>query len=137
MQEWIERMNREFADATRRWEGDFEGMSVGPSSPDIDLVEHEEEFVVTVDLPGFSPEDVTAKVADQTLHVDAEWETAEEETEENVLRQERRHRSQSRRIRLPQPVETEEVTASMNNGVLTLTIPKAMPTSEGHQIEIS
>lgn len=137
MQEWIERMNREFADATRRWEGDFGGMPIGPSSPDVDLVEHEDEYVVAVDLPGFSADDVTARVTDQTLYVDAEWSSSAEESEENFIRRERHHRSQSRSIRLPQPVDADAVEATMNNGVLTLTVPKATPASEGRQIDIS
>jgi HSP20 family protein len=135
MQEWFERMNREFADATRQWEG-TEGLPMGRSSPDADLVEHDEEFVVTIDLPGFSPEDVTARVTDQTLFVDAEWSTEETDEEGEFVRRERQHRSQSRRIQLPQAVDTADVDATMKNGVLTLTIPKAIPDSEGQSIDI-
>lgn len=136
MQEWFERMNREFADATRQWEGDVQSLPIGQSVPDVDIVDHDDEFVVAVDLPGFSADDVTARVTDQTLFVDAEWSSTATEEEENFLRRERQHRSQSRRVRLPQPVRPDDVEATMKNGVITLTIPKAMADSEGETIDI-
>lgn len=134
MQEWFERMNREFADATRRWE-ETDALPVGQSSPDADLVEHDDAFVA-IDLPGFSPEDVTVRVTDRTLFVDAEWSTEVTEGEGDVVRRERQYRSQSRRIQLPQAIEADGVDATMQNGVLTLTIPKAIPDSEGQTIDI-
>jgi HSP20 family protein len=39
-------------------------------------------------------------------------------------------------VRLPDAVDTEGVSATMNNGVLTVTVPKAEPASTGHRIAV-
>jgi len=135
MQEWLDRLNREFADASRGLEGGFGGVP-GGQGPDVDVVDREEEFVVTVDLPGFAPEDVTARVADRTLSIDAEQTTESTADAERYLRRERQARSLSRRIRFPRPVEPDAVSATMNNGVLTITVPTAAPATEGTSIDI-
>lgn len=122
----FERMSRQYDEASRRWgsdgpfgwgEAEFEPMA-------IDLVERDDEFVVTVDLPGFEKDDVDLRVTDHTLRIEAEREEATEEGDERYLRRERRHESATRSIRLPEEVDTESVTARMNDGVLTVTLRK-------------
>jgi HSP20 family protein len=126
LERFFERMNRQFGDVSPG-SGTREpfGQSTSGAEPmAIDLVEHDEEFVVTVDLPGFERDDVDVRVTDHTLRIDAEHEERTDEDAEQYLRRERRHESASRSMRLPDAVETRGVTARMNNGVLTITLPK-------------
>jgi HSP20 family protein len=101
----------------------------------VDLVEHDDEFVATVDLPGFERDDVEIEVTDHTLRIEAEHEDAMEETEEQYLRRERHHESMRRSIRLPEEVDKEGVKARMKNGVLTITLPR-LEVEEARTIEI-
>jgi HSP20 family protein len=129
----FERMSRQFDEATGMWNaetpfGRMESMS-------IDLVETDDEFVVTADLPGFERDEVDIQVTDHTLRIEAEHEEATEEHEADYLRRERRHESVHRSIRLPDEVDKEAVEARMKNGVLTVTLPR-LEAEEARSIEI-
>ena len=105
----------------------------------IDLVERDDEFVVTVDLPGFEREEVDVQVTDHTLRIEAEHEEVTDEDrmegEGRFIRHERRHESTRRSIRLPDAVDTANVSARMKNGVLTITLPR-LEAEEAKGIEI-
>ena len=132
----FDRLSREFEEATSQWgEGDWELFGSGRETA-IDLVDEEDQFVVTIDVPGFERDDIDLRVADQTLWIDCERSAAEEEKGETYLRRERRHASMRRSVRLPAPVKPDEVTAKLKNGILTVTVPKAEPASESKKIEI-
>jgi HSP20 family protein len=132
----FERMSRQFDDASDMFEGEsplarfaeLEEMA-------IDLAERDDEFVTTVDLPGFERDDVEVKVTDHELRIEAEYEEEGAEEDESYLRRERRHRSASRSVRLPGEVDQGDVSATMKNGVLTVTLPK-VEAEEAHTIEI-
>jgi HSP20 family protein len=137
LERMFERMSRQFDDASHLWESggplgrlvsEYETMS-------IDLVEHDEEYVATIDLPGFERDDVDIRVTDHTLLVEAERDSTVEEDEERYLRRERHHESMRRSIRLPNEVEKDQVTARIKNGVLTVTLPK-LEVEEARTIEI-
>jgi HSP20 family protein len=133
----FERMSRQFEESSRVWEpdGPFGRWRSEVEEMAVDLVEHDGEFVVTVDLPGCERDDVEVRVTDRTLRIEAEREEERDETEEQYLRHERRHESMRRSVRLPDAVDRENVSARMKNGVLTVTLPKA----EGqgtHTVEI-
>lgn len=101
----------------------------------VDLVEHDDEFVLNADLPGYSREDVTVRVADRRVRVEAERSEATETAKGSYIRNERRHQSVRRSVRLPEPVEANAVTAQMQNGVLTVRLPRH-DTAEAHTVEI-
>lgn len=122
----FERLSRQFEDQTRKLEssGSLARSSSALESMAIDLVEHDDEFVATVDLPGFERDEVDVKVTDRTLRIEAEHDETVDESEEQYIRHERRHESTHRSIRLPEAVDTEAATARMKNGVLTVTLPR-------------
>jgi len=129
----FERMSRQFEEASQSWEGTTFG--VGMETASLDLVERDEEFVVTVDLPGFERDDVEIAVTDHTLRVEAEREVETEEGDERYIRRERRQASTRRSVQLPEEVDTDAVSARMRNGVLTVTLPK-LETATARHIEI-
>lgn len=133
----FENMSRQFEDASLSW-GDrepFARFSTGFETMAIDVVDHEDEFVVTVDLPGFDRDEIDVRVMDHRLTIEAAHEEEIEEGDETYLRQERSHRELTRTITLPDAVEEDAVTAHMKNGVLTVTCPK-VEVQEAHEIDI-
>ncbi|MFC6784673.1 archaeal heat shock protein Hsp14 [Halobaculum halobium] len=135
VEQLIERMNRQIEAATSSWSGE-KFVDEEEHAP-IDLVEYDDEFVATVDLPGFDREDVSVSVTDNTLRITAERDESTEarEDDERVLRRERRHESVRRSITLPAEVEKDAVTAKIRNGVLTVTLPRT-DVEESREIEI-
>jgi HSP20 family protein len=78
-------------------------------------------------LPGFKKEDVDVEVADDSVTVHAKKTQAEEEKKKNYLRRERAAQTYYRRIQLPEMVRSDEAKASLNNGILEVTLPKKEP----------
>jgi HSP20 family protein len=92
--------------------------------PAMDLVETEEHFVLRADLPGMSQEDVKIELEDNTLTVSGERKAQHEEREEGFYRVERSFGSFSRSLTLPKGVDADAVSASFDQGVLEVRIPK-------------
>ncbi len=112
-----------------------EGMTIDSSAP-IDVRETDTEFVVTVDLPGYDADDIDLTVTDHQLRVEAERETDIEHADDaRVIRRERTRESVSRSVHLPEPVDERHVEASLDDGVLTVTLPREHD-DEGRTIEI-
>ena len=122
----FERMSQQFDEASEAWESGrtLAWWSEGESLP-IDLLDSEGEFVVTVDLPGFERDDVDVTVTEHTLRIEAGHEQLVDQEEGTVLRHERHHEFAQRSVPLPEKVDTDDVTARMKNGVLTITLPRA------------
>ncbi|AGN01685.1 hsp20-type chaperone [Salinarchaeum sp. Harcht-Bsk1] len=137
LQRFFERMSEQYDETAEAWSFDepFGELALGAESMATDLVERDEAYVVAVDLPGFERDDVDIQVTDSTLRIDAERETEVAEEGERYVRRERQEQSAHRSIELPAEVEKDEVTATMENGVLTITLPRA-EVEEAHHIEI-
>lgn len=103
----------------------------------VDLEDRDEELVLTAELPGFDKDDIDVRVTDRTLRLEAEHEEEAEEEEGEFIRRERRRTAVSRSVRLPEAVETDEITATYNNGVLTIGMPKTEPVTKGTKIEVN
>lgn len=138
MERLFERMSRQFDRAAERWEAESPLSGLGGRSMAVDLVEQDEAYVVAVDLPGYERDDVTVRVADSTLRVEAEHDEVDESEsiDGRYVHQERRHESAKRSIDLPGEVDADGVEARMKNGVLTVTLPKR-EISEAKSIDIS
>jgi HSP20 family protein len=104
----------------------------GPADPSaslapLDVYETDEQVVVKVTLPGFKPEDIDVTITGDLLTVKGEFQTEEKSEKRNYLRQERRYGSFSRQVTLPAGVNTDNVAAVFEHGVLTLELPKTEP----------
>jgi HSP20 family protein len=92
--------------------------------PAMDLVETDDHFVLRADLPGLKQEDVKIELEDTTLTVSGERLAEHESKGEGYYRVERAFGEFSRSLTLPQGVDPEAVSASFENGVLEVRIPK-------------
>lgn len=134
----FDQMSRQFEVAARAWgTGGRNTGSPGHSTMEIDLVDHGDEFVVTADVPGFEKDEISPRIIGTTLHITGTHEEATEREEETYIRSERTRRSLREEVQLPEPIQKNEIEATLNNGVLTIRLPKADPTEEGgHRIDI-
>lgn len=100
-------------------------------SPEMDLSEEGDEYVVRFDLPGLDKSKVSVKLEDRLLTVQGSTtESREEKRAGRVIRMERRSGQFSRSITLPGPVRAEGMKAEYENGVLTVRVPKAERATE-------
>jgi HSP20 family protein len=99
--------------------------NIRPESIPIDLVEHDDAFEVRAAVPGVKPEDVEVTVQGERVIVRAESRAAEENRADTWLMREHRYGTLQRSITLPSPVSSDDAEARIENGVLTLRLPKA------------
>ncbi len=98
---------------------------VGSWSLALDVAEKGDAFIVKASLPGINPEDLNVTLEDNVLTVQGEIRENDDIEEETYHIRERRYGSFSRSLRFPVPVNANEIEAAYENGVLTLTVPKA------------
>ena len=93
--------------------------------PALDVYQTTNEVVVKASLPGVKPDDVEINIADDTLTIKGETKVEQEIKREDYLFQERRYGAFSRSTVLPGGLKTEKAEAAIEDGILTITIPKA------------
>ena len=113
---------REFFHGTSRPVEESKSLTLRPR---VDIHENDAEYRVTMDLPGVTKDDVNVSVENGTLTISAS--RREESSEEfDAIRRERYVASSySRSFSLSDQVNTDGIKGKLNDGVLTLTIPKA------------
>jgi HSP20 family protein len=91
-------------------------------APLVDIEEQDDAYVLEAELPGIKREDVNIEVVGNELSITGEI----KEKEHNALR--RRTRRTGRfeyRVRLPEQVDASKIEASLEQGVLTIRVPKS------------
>lgn len=95
------------------------------SSLALDVHENDNGYVITADIPGVKEDDITIQLHDDVLTIGVEMRYEKREEKGAVLLQERRYGKFQRSLRFPVNVNGEAIEADYNNGVLTVTVPKA------------
>ena len=100
-----------------------------PSILRTDIKETEDQYVLSVELPGFNKEDVKLSLKDGYLNISATAQNEEEEEEKDgkFLRRERYTGAMTRSFYVGEDITEEDVKAKFGNGVLTLSLPKEAP----------
>jgi HSP20 family protein len=96
----------------------------GRSAPAVDLVEKEDSYEVTAELPGMDVKDIEVKLVNGALTIKGKKQEEKEEKEKNYYLHERRFGSFERRFAMPEGVDPEKIQARFDKGVLTVTLPK-------------
>ena len=104
--------------------------------PAVDIYEDDKKVVLKLEVPGIEEKDLDVRVENHTLTVKGERKFEKEEKEENFHRIERRYGSFYRAFTLPSTVDTENVEASYNAGVLKLELKKK-PEAQPKQIKVN
>lgn len=105
-------------------------------TPSADIKETEEALFVQVELPGLLKEDINIALESGVLTVSGERRFVKDDSKENYHRLERLYGKFSRSFRLPRNLETSQVKANFENGLLTLEMPKT-DEAKPRQIEIN
>ncbi|KAL6298686.1 HSP20-like chaperone [Sparassis latifolia] len=106
--------------------------------PRMDLHEDTRANTVTVtfELPGLKKEDVDISVQNNMLTVSGESRLSSEREEGGYSVRERRYGKFSRSLSLPRGIQTQNIKASMQDGVLTVTYPTTTPEAERRKITV-
>ncbi len=91
----------------------------------LDVYQNEGELVVKASLPGVKPEDVEVTLDHSTLVIKGEMKDSREGDHEGYMLRERRLGVFHRRIALSKNLKTDEIDATFENGILTISIPRA------------
>lgn len=96
-------------------------------SNDYELYEEDDEFVLSVEMPGFDPAEIEVSWADGVLNI-----AGEHEDEQRGQR-----KTYHRRFRFPKTIEDDDITAQYTNGILEVHLPVMTgATTRGKQIEV-
>ena len=133
----LERLEREFEDLFDRfgWDG-WLTENRGEFVPRTDVVENDNAYEVTVELPGMKPEDFSVEMKEGSLWVSGEKQEESEEEGKTYHRIERRRGEFRRVIPLPGAVDEKHIRAQYTDGVLTVTVPKS-EASKPKRIEVN
>ena len=94
-------------------------------SPAVDIVEKDDAYLLTAELPGLAPENIDVQVENDVLTVRGERKYENEEERGGYRRVERSYGSFARSFVLPKGTKADTIGAQVEHGVLTVTIPKA------------
>ena len=97
----------------------------GVGAAALDVYQTPDEVVVKATVPGCKPEDVSIDITGDTLTIKGETKAEQEIKREDYLYQERRYGSFSRTVILPGGLKSDKAEATIEDGILTLSIPKA------------
>ncbi|UOY10030.1 Hsp20/alpha crystallin family protein [Methanonatronarchaeum sp. AMET6-2] len=134
----IKRMRERMEDIFDEIENEGLPQRSGPTrafKPFVDVLEHEDEVVVTADLPGVDKQGIDLNIADNILTISAKREKGTEVEEEGYLKKERSVGRFQRKVKLPSKVDEEDAKATFKNGVLEIKLPKKEE-EKGKEIEI-
>ena len=116
--------------------GDQFGVAAGTVPTDV--IDEGDSFVVRADLPGYDSEDIDVQLAEgRTLTISAEHSEESELDDGRFVQRERRQQSLSRTVTLPEAVTESETSAAYDDGVLTVTLPKATGDDDGTSIPVN
>lgn len=108
-----------------RWVPSVRASSLGPARTDV--VDRGESFELTAELPGAEKTGIEVTVNGSSVQIKARQHEQTEEKGANYLRRERFASGFEREFELPEAIRPDEVKARYENGVLTVTVPKAHP----------
>lgn len=98
--------------------------------PDIDEIEDDKAFHVTVELPGMDEKDVDITLTDRRLTIRGKKKQETEEKDKDYYRRERNYGAFRRTIELPGDVDESKIEASFKKGVLSIELPKSAEAQE-------
>ncbi len=106
---------------------DFPSQLFGTGSNDYELYEEDDEFVLSVEMPGFDAEEITVSWQEGVLNI-----AAEHDDEHRT-----RRRTYHRRFRFPKDVDDAAISAEYTNGILEVRLPiMTGATVSGTEIEV-
>lgn len=131
---WVENFFSDTEDFLKRW--DFNPANDVPA---VNVKEEDKFFLIEVAAPGMKKEDFKIELDNGVLMITAKAEESKEEKENGYVRREFSYRDFQRSFWMPETVNANDITATYEQGLLKLSIPKVnLPnTSKAKAIQIS
>ncbi len=130
-------MNRLFEDVFRgSMPSSSESADIFSVMPQMNISETDKEFRVTAELPGVAEKDVDVTLDDDVLTIRGEKKLENKQDKENYHMIERSYGQFQRSIRVPHSVKGDQVQANVENGVLTIVLPKNEAQEKTRHIEV-
>jgi HSP20 family protein len=102
----------------------------------MNVSETDKEIRITAELPGVTEQDIDVSLDDDVLTIRGEKKFERKDDKENFHFVERSYGTFQRSLRLPYAVDSEQVQASFENGVLTVTLPKTGRQERSRRIQV-
>lgn len=102
----------------------------------VDVTENENEYLIEADLPGVKKEEIDLKIDDNALIISVSHEDEKSSEDKNYLHKERYVSSMKRRINL-EASKINDISAKLEDGVLSIVVPKEDPSKQSRKIEIN
>ncbi|MEF8879730.1 MAG: Hsp20/alpha crystallin family protein [Candidatus Thermoplasmatota archaeon] len=99
-------------------------------TPPMDIADLGDKYEMNVEMPGISKDNVDIQVTPNSIEISAEEKETEENKGKNWLRRERTNTSFYRSLQLPEELNTDDVGAEMEDGVIKISLPKKEPKPE-------
>ena len=115
------RMNRLFRDSYGEGE---EALTTSTFAPAVDVYEDEHNITLSIEVPGIEERDIDVRVENNLLTVHGERKFEKDEKEENFRRVERQYGSFTRSFTLPNTVDSENIQANYDKGILKVQLAK-------------
>ena len=107
-------------------------------APQIEMFERDGQLLVRADLPGLTKDDVNVEIDNDTITIEGERRSEQNEDREGFYRTERSYGKFYRRLPLPDGVESENANATFRDGVLEITMDMPKRTeSKPRKVNIS
>ena len=118
------RMSRLFNEALGNFDWQYRDNAGASWVPPVDILEQPDAIRITAEVPGVKPEDVKISLENNVLTIHGTKEQVAEERTERVHRYERTYGAFERSFTLPTTVDANNIKATYEHGVLTVTLPK-------------
>lgn len=107
------------------------------SSPSVNIKENEDGFELELATPGLNKEDLKIELNNDILTISSERKEENKEEKENFSRREFSYQTFSRSFTLPETVNSDEIKAKYENGILSVSIPKKEEAKPKAKMEIA
>lgn len=106
-------------------------------SPRVNIKENEDGFTLDLATPGIDKKDLSIELNNDVLTIASKVEKEENESKENFSRREYYHQSFERSFTLPDSVNSDNIKAKYENGILSVSIPKKEEAKPKPKLEIA
>lgn len=106
------------------------------SSKNVNIEETENSYEITMELPGFSKKDIKIEIENGLLTISSEVDKKEEQEQKKFIRKSFTRSSFKSSYMLAEDVDTEKIEASLENGLLNVSIGRIKQIEEKPQIKI-
>lgn len=107
-----------------------------PRDVSCDVVDKGDKYVLTADLPGIATDEVKVNVTGRQVEISAEHKDTREEKSKEFVRNERSFLKYQRVLTVPEKILESGMTANVNNGILTVELPKKISSKKESQAQV-